>query len=78
MADLVIDLKKSLNRPRITIPKKVAKKAVERNRIKRIVREALKDLKLQQVGLRIIVKNNIAGLKKDQVKKIISQILPKI
>lgn len=78
MADLVINFKKALNRPQIVISKKVSKKAVERNRTKRIIREALRDLNLRKLNIRIIVKNNIAYLKKDQVRKIISQILPKL
>lgn len=58
----------------IIVSKAVAKKAVERNRARRIIKEALRDLAYQD-GLIIIVKNNIASLKMQEVKKKLEKIL---
>jgi len=52
----------------VVVSKKVAKKATERNRIKRIIKEAIRSLGYQKMGLNIIVKRNIADLKSSQVK----------
>lgn len=59
----------------IIVSKAVAKRAVDRNRIKRITKEALGKLGNHQAGLVLIVKNNVASLKSqdiyDELKKII-------
>lgn len=49
----------------IVVSKKVAKRAVDRNRIKRIIKEALRGKTNE--GLKIIVRNNIANLKTQEV-----------
>lgn len=58
----------------VVVSKAVAKKAVERNRIRRITKEALRELGYQD-GLVIIVKNNIASLKMPEVKKKLENVL---
>ncbi len=58
----------------IVVSKQTAKRAVDRNRIKRLIREAQRELKLPQ-NLVIIVKKNIADLKKDQIKKELQQLI---
>ena len=63
----------------ITVSKKITKKAVARNRIKRIVAESLKD-EIGKLGgkLLIIVKKDISGLKMDQVKEKVLGVLQKL
>ena len=63
----------------IAVSKRIAKKAVLRNRIKRIVAEAIKD-ELDQIGgqLLIVVKSDISMLKTDDVKKKIFGVLEKL
>lgn len=69
-------LKRSTNaRATITITKKVAPKAVDRNRIKRIIKEALRSAKIEKGQLQIIVKRNIANLKSYQVQEKIEKFL---
>jgi len=54
----------------VIVSKKVASKATDRNRIKRIITESLKeDLGKLQGEAVIIVKNNIASYKPEEVKK---------
>ena len=59
----------------VTVSKKVAKKAVDRNRIKRITLEATKDLNLKNGEFIISVKKNISALKKEEVKILIKDII---
>lgn len=62
---------------RIVISKKVAQKAVDRNRIKRIFRAAVR--KIQPAHeLVIIVKKNIKELKAQQVEKILIEKIKKV
>ena len=63
----------------ITVSKKITKKAVARNRIKRIVAESLKD-EIGKLGgkLLIIVKKDISGLKMAQVKGKVLGVLQKL
>ena len=63
----------------IAVGKRIARKAVARNRIKRIVSEAIKD-ELDQIGgqLLIVVKSDISGLKTGQVKEKILGKLQKL
>lgn len=77
-ADFVISLKNNskIFKTRIVVSKKIAKKAVERNRIKRIIRQALKNLNVQN-SLTIIVKKNLASLKSKEIQEKLSQLLPK-
>ena len=53
-------------KPKIVVSKKVAKKAVDRNRIKRIIKEAIRKLEIEKKPT-IIVRTNIANLKTHQV-----------
>jgi len=61
------------------VSKRTAKKAVLRNRIKRIVAEAIKD-ELDKIGgqLLIVVKSDISMLKTGQAKEKIFRILQKL
>ncbi len=52
----------------VIVTKQVAKKAVDRNRIRRIITEALRDMDIKG-ELVIKVKKNIAGQKTNQVKE---------
>lgn len=69
--EFVLIFKKGLvfRKPLITISKKVAQKAVDRNRIKRIISEALRQLKLQKAEVQIIVRKNIKDAKTYQIQK---------
>lgn len=59
----------------IVISKNVAKKAVERNRIKRITREAIRSIKDMPTGYTVIIKKNIASLKTPQIKEMLEKLL---
>lgn len=61
----------------VVVSKKVAPKAVDRNRIKRLVMESLKgkNAKAQCV---FIVNKNLAGLKKDEVEIKVKELLRQI
>ena len=61
----------------IIVSKNVAKKAVDRNRIKRIIREAQRKINLPASNHTVIVKKNIADLKTDQVKELLIKHLNK-
>lgn len=61
----------------IVVSKKVAKLAVDRNRIKRLFKEALRSLNYQDQDLTIIVQKNIAGQKMDQVKGAFKKLIEK-
>ena len=58
----------------IIVTKKVAPRAVDRNRIKRLIKEALRHLSFKD-GLKVIVKRNIAGAKEPEVQTKIAQLL---
>ena len=62
----------------IVITKKVAPRAVDRNRIRRVVKEALKENVPVQGHIKIIVKNNLANLKMQEVSKKLTPLLKKI
>ena len=62
-------------KPMVVVSKAVSKKAVERNRIRRIVKEAIRKLDLQEKKLKIIVKNNIASLKSYEVAEELKKLL---
>ena len=59
----------------VVISKKVAKRAVDRNRIKRIVKEALRGYHIGKEKLTIVVKKNIADLKMPEVKVKLKKLL---
>lgn len=65
--------KDSRAKPKIVVSKKVAILAVDRNRIRRIIKEALRNLNLKQT-LTIIVKRNIADKKTQEVQEILQAI----
>lgn len=71
-------LKPSTGKAQVTVAvsKKVAPRAVDRNRIKRIIKEALRKGDLAG-SLVFFVKKNIAGLKSYQVEQFIKRILTK-
>lgn len=58
----------------IVVSKNVAKRAVDRNRIKRITKEALRKVGTLEKNVIVIVKNNIADKKTEDVYKEISKI----
>lgn len=62
----------------VIVTKRTAPRAVDRNRIRRLVTESLKD-KLNLGGnLKILVKTNIANLKKDAVESKLTDLLKKL
>lgn len=62
----------------VTVSKKVAKKAVERNRIKRLILESLRQRDDLSSRFQIIVKKNISGLKMLEVKEKIEKLIKKL
>ena len=62
----------------VVISKKVAPKAVDRNRAKRIVSEALKGQAVFFGELLVIVNKNIARLKTEEVYKKLSSLILKL
>lgn len=65
-------------RAAITVSKKVAPRAVDRNRIKRLVSEALHSQAVFGGELLVIVNKNIADLKKNEVQKRLFALLSKL
>ncbi|OGD87504.1 hypothetical protein A2870_04105 [Candidatus Curtissbacteria bacterium RIFCSPHIGHO2_01_FULL_41_11] len=61
----------------IVVKKAIAKNAVDRNRIKRITREALKKIGDLETGIVLIPKNNIAKLKTQEVYEELRKIIKK-
>lgn len=74
----VIFKKGSRLKAAIIVSKKVVPKAHERNRIKRVITEALRTQLEIKGEVIIIVKENIAKLKTDQVAEILKIYLGKI
>ena len=75
--DLVLKYQKSGGqKSTIVVSKAVSQRAVDRNRIKRITKEALRKLGRQE-GLVIIVRNNIAHLKTAQVIEELQSLIRK-
>lgn len=64
-------------KPRIVISKKIARLAVDRNRIKRLFREALTSINIEGQAVTVIIKKNIAESKKGQIVKDIENLLKK-
>ncbi len=65
----------------IICPKKVSKKAVERNKIKRLIREALrKKLDKEEIKINavILAKKEIIGQKQNQIKESFDSLVNKI
>jgi len=59
----------------VVVSKKIAKKATERNRIRRIIKEALRSVGFKDKSVAIIVKKNIANLKMDQIKNVLRDLI---
>ena len=74
---LIISKKSATFKTATVVSKKVAPKAVDRNRIKRLVAESLRDQN-RNVQIIVIVKKNIAHLKKNQVKAKLTGMLQKL
>ena len=74
---LVVSPKENTFKVATVVSKKVAPRAVDRNRIKRLVAEAVRDQNLQPQII-VIVKKNIAGLKKNQVQAKLTGMLRKL
>jgi len=62
----------------ISTSKKVAAKAVDRNRIKRLITESFSEQKFFKGDLAIIVKSNISNLKMDEVRNKLFKLISKI
>ncbi len=67
--DFTIVIDKSTRRLQVVITKKVAQRAVDRNRIRRIFKEALKSHDFKKNQIRVIVRKNIAGLKSQELEQ---------
>lgn len=74
MEDFALARTKGTQKLTIVISKKVAGLAVDRNRIRRLFREAARGLNLEN-KIKIIVKKNISRLKKDQIQKSLEKLL---
>ena len=66
-------IRKTSGNGNIVVTKKTATKAVDRNRIKRIIKEALRALNIDQGKFQIIIRRNIAKLKTHQIKTVIEK-----
>ncbi len=77
--DFILLLKKSGKKakPKIVISKKIARLAVDRNRVKRLFREALREIDTFEDNVTIIVKKNISDHKMRQVQKVLEKWLKK-
>lgn len=69
--DLVLIFEKNPGTFKLTIivTKKIAPRAVDRNRIKRLLKEAFKKLASPEGQIKLIVKSNMSGLKLEDVYK---------
>lgn len=65
-------------RTRIIVTKKIAPKAVDRNRIKRLFLEALRALNFKEGGLVIFLNKNIADAKMQKIKEMLTKGLRKV
>lgn len=78
-ADFVLNFKKEPHfRAAVIVAKRVARRAVDRNRIKRLVFEALRDIAPISGELKVSVQKNIAPLKKQEVRKNLEKMIAKI
>lgn len=62
----------------ISISKKVAKRAVDRNRIKRLISEGLRNQRVPPRQVLVIVRKNISDLKMSDVKIKLENLLKKL
>lgn len=72
---MILKFQRQGSKNTIVISKSVAKKAVDRNRIKRITREAIRSIKDMPTGYTVIIRENIAGLKTPQIKEMLEKLL---
>ncbi len=77
--DFIVKIKEDAKRTGlvIVISKKVAKLAVDRNRIRRLFKEALKSLNFKEGEIKIVVKKNISEYKMPEVQKALEKWLKK-
>ena len=78
--DLVLFFKKKPGALMLTIvvTKKIAPRAVDRNRRKRLVKEAFREFTQLEGEIKIIVQSNMSGLKLDGLLKKLEPLLEKI
>lgn len=75
---LIVSPKVNTFKVATVVSKKVAPKAVDRNRIKRLVSQAMGENQSLQAEVIVIIKKNISHLKKDQVKDKLTRMLQKL
>ncbi len=75
---LIAKVRPDVFKAAVVVSKKVAPKAVDRNRIKRLISEALRGQAIFKGELLVIVKKNIAPLKKDEVKDRLFKLFNKL
>lgn len=68
---------KSQEKNTIIVTRKVAKRAVTRNRIRRLIRESLRSIGLDE-NLTVIVKKDLSALKMVQVKRKLEKVLKNV
>lgn len=69
-----LEIKKTNQKNKILIPKKIIKKAVERNKVKRRIKHILREAN-QKKMTKIIIKKNIIEKKFSELKNIIEKKL---
>ena len=77
-SDLVIRTRRQdikSDHPVVVVSKKITKKATERNRIRRIIKEALRSVGFKDKSVAIIVKKNIANLKMHEIKNVLGDLI---
>lgn len=75
--DLVLKPVTDVSKVTVAVSKKVARRAVDRNRIKRIIKEAARALAVNDNSMTFIIKKNIAGLKAYQFAEKLKNLLSK-
>lgn len=78
--DLVLIFEKNPGTLRLTVivTKKIAPRAVDRNRIKRLLKESFKKFTQLEGEVKIIVKSNLSGLKLNDVFEKLEPLVAKI
>lgn len=76
--NLIFKKAESNFKTKIVISRKVASKAVDRNRIKRLFREVLRTYKGENNKLVIIVKRNLSSLKRQDIQSKMEEMFAKI
>ncbi len=69
-----LEIKKTNQKNKILIPKKIIKKAVERNKVKRRIKHILREANQKEMT-KIIIKKNIIEKKFSELKNIIEKKL---